>query len=187
MVCLCTLTVRAQVPTMDSLLVAMPDTLIPLLSKAQRLDCCDFMKSKMRAVVTNNLGGKSELTALTADFALWQLTPSSRLVVKRLPVKEGGGCVLAVVHTVTAGFAMSDIAFYTADWVSLPAEDYLPASLLATEKGAWRSLQLDAEKNVLTVITEYDEINFSEEQEKAEVRPTVSLMFEWREGKFVAL
>ena len=42
-----------------------PDSLLPTLSENNRLDMLDFMESKMKAEVTNRLGGKSEMTSLT--------------------------------------------------------------------------------------------------------------------------
>ena len=43
----------------------MPASLLPTLSENNRLDMLDFMDSKMKAEVTNRLGGKSEMTLLT--------------------------------------------------------------------------------------------------------------------------
>ena len=48
--------------------VNMPDSLSPLLTAVNRADCVDFLASKMKAQVTNTLGGKSEMTELTADY-----------------------------------------------------------------------------------------------------------------------
>lgn len=45
----------------------MPDSLLPTLSANNRLDMIDFLDSNMKAEVTNLLGGKSEMTALTDD------------------------------------------------------------------------------------------------------------------------
>ena len=42
-----------------------PDSILPTLSLNNRLDMLDFMESKMKAEVTNSLGGKSEMTLLT--------------------------------------------------------------------------------------------------------------------------
>ena len=43
----------------------MPDSVIPYLSTNNRLDFLDFMDSQMKAEVTNNFGGKSQMTLLT--------------------------------------------------------------------------------------------------------------------------
>lgn len=46
---------------------AMPDSLLPYLSKNNRLDMIDFMEAHMKAEVTNLMEGSSEMTALSAD------------------------------------------------------------------------------------------------------------------------
>ena len=50
-----------------SLFKAMPDSLMPYLSKNNRLDMLDFRDANMKAEVTNLLDGKSEMTQLSAD------------------------------------------------------------------------------------------------------------------------
>ena len=50
----------AQITVRD-LLKSMPDSVIPYLTENNRLDMIDFMESNMDAVVTNTLGGKSQL------------------------------------------------------------------------------------------------------------------------------
>ena len=54
---------------MKDIVRTMPDSIIPLLSLNNRLDFVDYIDSKMKAEVTNQLGGKSEMTTLTDDFA----------------------------------------------------------------------------------------------------------------------
>ena len=53
--------------TISEVFREMPDSLLPTLSKNNRLDMLDFMASGMKAEVTNRLGGRSEMTALTDD------------------------------------------------------------------------------------------------------------------------
>ena len=48
--------------------VSMPDTILPLLTEINRADCIDFLESNMRAIVTNRLDGKSEMTTLTDNY-----------------------------------------------------------------------------------------------------------------------
>jgi len=45
----------------------MPDSLTPYLSMNNRLDMMDFMDAGMKAVVTNQLGGDTEMTFLSDD------------------------------------------------------------------------------------------------------------------------
>ena len=53
------LTAGADTVNLRNLFVEMPDTVIPYLSRNNRLDFVDFMDSNMKAEVTNALGGKS--------------------------------------------------------------------------------------------------------------------------------
>ena len=46
---------------------SMPDSLTPYLSMNNRLDMMDFMDAGMKAVVTNQLGGDTEMTFLSDD------------------------------------------------------------------------------------------------------------------------
>jgi hypothetical protein len=57
---------EAQI-TIGTLFKEMPDSLMPLLTKNNRLDMIDFLEAKMKAVVTNRLEGESEMTILTKD------------------------------------------------------------------------------------------------------------------------
>ena len=56
-----------RLPSMADVFRAMPDSLLPYLSKNNRLDMVDFMEAHMKAEVTNQMEGSSELTALAAD------------------------------------------------------------------------------------------------------------------------
>lgn len=57
----------AQEPTVAALFREMPDSLMPYLTKNNRLDMLDFMEARMKAEVTNRFDGKSEMTALSSD------------------------------------------------------------------------------------------------------------------------
>ena len=66
--CLFAVLAVASAQEARTLFVHMPDSILPLLTPVNRADCIDFLDSRMRAVVTNRLGGKSEM-----------LTPCPRL------------------------------------------------------------------------------------------------------------
>lgn len=110
-----------------TLFVNMPDSLCPLLSAVNRADCIDFLDSRMRAVVTNTLGGKSEMTTLSPDYIRVQLTQKSTWQMKVLPLPGDSTHVICTVSTVLAPVGDSHIRFYTADWRELPADGFLPA------------------------------------------------------------
>ena len=83
---LCLIHVGAQ--DMRTLLVAMPDSILPLLTKNNRMDCVDFVDSKMKAEVKNRLGEVSELKVLTKDYLLLQMTSQSTVEMKLLSVND---------------------------------------------------------------------------------------------------
>ena len=59
--------VSAQDMLMRDVFRQIPDSLMPSLSVNNRLDFIDFMDSNMKASVRNQLGGTSEMTALSDD------------------------------------------------------------------------------------------------------------------------
>jgi hypothetical protein len=81
------LSVGAQ-PKIADLLREMPDSLLPLLSKNNRLDMIDFCEAKMKAEVTNLLEGNSEMTALTDDSLSIQLSGTQRVDIYLVEARE---------------------------------------------------------------------------------------------------
>lgn len=104
----------------------MPDSVCPLLSAVNRADFIDFLESKMRAEVTNNFGGKSEMTDLSPDYIRVKMTSQSSWQMKLLPVNDSTK-VICVVATSCAPACDSHIRFYTSDWKELPVSSCLPA------------------------------------------------------------
>ena len=66
----------------------MPDSVMPVLTKNNRLDLIDFMEAKMKAEVTNLLDGKSEMTALTHDSLSIRMNSVLRIDMKLVSVAE---------------------------------------------------------------------------------------------------
>jgi len=109
----CAISAFAQ--DMKTVFVAMPDSVVPLLTKVNREDCIDFLASNMKAEVTNRLGGKTEMKVLTEDYVFVQMTPNSTLEMKLLPVNDSTK-VVCMVKTVCASACNSEIGFYASDW-----------------------------------------------------------------------
>lgn len=101
-----------------SAFVQMPDTLLLLLTQNDRRDCIDFVDAGMRAVVTNRLGGKSELTRLSPDYLCLKTSPTSTMQMRMLP-HAAGDSILCVVNSVHAEACNSDIRFYNSKWEEL--------------------------------------------------------------------
>jgi hypothetical protein len=104
--------------------IAMPDSLLPLMTKVNREDCVDFLDSHMAARVKNRFGGPTEMTVLTADYLRIEMTAYSTVEMKLLPTGDSTA-VTCMVTTVQGPVADSRVQFFDAQWQELPAEDYL--------------------------------------------------------------
>ena len=100
---------------------AMPDSLMPYLSKNNRLDFIDFLDSGMKAEVHNQLGGTSQMLSLGDDSLSIQMNPSLR--VDMIAIDS----VVAVVETflVDSIYGESRVHYYSATWQPI-AQPVLP-------------------------------------------------------------
>lgn len=111
-------------PLMRDVFAAMPDTLLPLVSRNNRLDCIDYIENNMEARVRNVIDEYVTLEALTKDYARFRTSPSGFMELKLM-----ADTLLCVVRTVEAGrdsmhVEDSRVAFFSAQWEPLPAERY---------------------------------------------------------------
>jgi len=115
--------VSAQIK-MHQVFRQMPDSILPLLTKNNRLDCIDFLDSKMKAIVKNILGDKSSLDSLTDNYLKLQMSSCSTVEMKLLPVKDTVQYI-CVVSTFTGPAASSSIDFYTTGWKHLKTGGFI--------------------------------------------------------------
>ena len=181
-------------------LVAMPDSVMTLLTKNNRLDFIDFYDAKMEAVVTNRLEGKSRMDTLTDDFVHMEYTKSTEVTMKLLPVNDSTD-ILCMVTTAKAAVHDSRIAFYDAQWQPLEVTGYIcePGieDFRSTVQGdsaqwAWskmdilfRTYQLNAEDTSLKcVLTATDHLS---EEDRVAVTSYVRqepLVYRWINNRF---
>lgn len=114
--------VNAQ--TMKDVFLAMPDSVMPLLSKDNRADFVDFLASKMQARVRNAYNEYSYMDTLTTDYTHIRLTPSSDVAMKLLPVTDSTK-VICMVHTYHADASESKISFYDTKWNLLSWQSFV--------------------------------------------------------------
>lgn len=108
------------------LFVAMPDSVVPLLSAVNRADLVDFMASGMKAVVTNRLNGKTEMTQLTPTYlrlshsgkASWQM---------KLLTSAAGDTLICVVATAETPVKDSHLICYDTAWRQQPLRRLMPS------------------------------------------------------------
>ncbi len=123
---LCTLS-EAQTKMRDVFL-QMPDSLLPYLTENNRLDFIDFIDSGMKAVVTNELGGKSEMLSLTDTALVLQVSPAMKVDMRLMPVSVAvDSCSQVVCMITTYGNAApeSKIEVYSTLWNALDPSKYL--------------------------------------------------------------
>ena len=198
--CLCCwLGGRAQ--ELRSLFVAMPDSVLPLLTKTNRMDCIDFLDSNMKAEVKNRFNNTSELKVLTKDYLELQLTSQSSVEMKLLPMNDSVK-VVCMVHTVCGPVCDSEITFYDTQWKQLPSKNFITLpevdrfyylntndeSYATVRKAADMYLMkanLSSEASTLTFIYTTPDYLSKEDREKLELYLRKEpIVYQWGEGRF---
>lgn len=116
---------NARAVVMKDLFANMPDSMIPYLTRNNRLDCIDFKMNKMDAVVKNSFDENSTLLELTDNYLLMNLNDNTQMELKLLLTGGGKDTVVCKIITYKAPEAESDIEFYSCNWVRLNTNDYL--------------------------------------------------------------
>ena len=183
---LTTLASSAQTIAMRDVLVAMPDSLLPLLTAVNRADCIDFLEADMPARVTNRMGTTTELTHLTADYARLQYTECTVYELKLLPLSDTLQ-VLCLTHRLQEPVNDAHVSFYNMQWTSLPVSRFFrwtpatePTSLLTTCDYALSPTSTDL------VVTLHNEC-YQHADSTAEAALQVSsipYIFHWADGRY---
>ena len=114
---------KSMAQNMRDLVSTMPDTILPLLTKNDRLDFIDYLDSNMKAEVSNKMGGKSEMTTISDDYTHIKMSPNSEVAFKLLPY--GNAPIVCMIHTYSANASESLIKFYTTAWTELNTNDFI--------------------------------------------------------------
>lgn len=185
--------------------VSMPDTILPLLTEINRADCIDFLESNMRAIVTNRLDGKSEMTKLTDNYIAIKLSEQSSWQMKVLALNDSTQ-VICTVFTACAPACDSHIKFYTTQWESLSLADYIQTmptlsdylpqlnesdydiqTLNAVKQADLLliKMQLSADDN--TLVCSFDTPQYMEKSAAQKLTPLLQkpIVYNWNSGKFV--
>lgn len=104
----------AQIKMRD-VFAAIPDSLLPMVTTNNRLDCIDFIENDMQARVKNKSGDFVELKKLTGDYLLFETSKVS-VVEMKLFATSDSTAVICVVETVKGPASDSDISFYDQSW-----------------------------------------------------------------------
>lgn len=110
---------------MRDVFAAMPDSVLPMVTKNNRLDCIDFIENQMEARVRNKVDAYVTLEVLTSDYARFRTSETSVQELKLLPTSDSTA-VLCEVTTVQVGEQGSDrqlkdsnIRLLQVDWTPL--------------------------------------------------------------------
>ena len=197
----CAMPLFAQ--NMNSVFIAMPDSITPLLSQVNKEDCVDFLDSNMKAEVTNRFGGKTEMKVLTDDYVLMQTTPGSTLEMKLFPVNDSTK-VVCMVKTVCASACDSEIRFYASDWSKeLSMDDflqrpdveafYLPQDSITEEYTLTRKkadmdlMKASLSKDDASLAFIYTTPEYMNKEDKEKLLPSLRkepIVLQWQDGKF---
>lgn len=179
--------------------VAMPDSLMPLLTQNNRLDCIDFMDCGMEAVVTNRMDGKSRMAVLTDAYLHVGYTASTDVTMRLLPLNDSTD-VLCMVTTVKAPVKDSRICFYDEGWRLLEVGSFLTKPELADfrptgtgeeERPSWEKLgvlfatyYLSADTTALECrLTSVDYLS-KDDREALHLTELPCIKYVWEDGKF---
>jgi hypothetical protein len=121
-----------------TIFINMPDSVMPLFTKSERMDFFDYMDSGMDAKATNKLGGESVMTLFRDDMLSINTSESGRADIVLFKRKDGTSLICMIV-TVLGNYPDSRLSFYNEDWTPVPAnslikypsmEDYLTKKAL---------------------------------------------------------
>ena len=107
-----------------TLFIDMPDSIMPTLTRSDRMDFIDYMDSGMKARVRNKLDGESVMTQLEDNMLTVMTSRSGRMNMVLFKMKKDRN-LICIIRTVTAKYEDSRLYFYTEDWKPVPAEELI--------------------------------------------------------------
>lgn len=117
------LSVKAQVVTMSEVFIQMPDSLMPYLTKNNKLDMVDFVNANMKAEITNKLDGLSTMLKLDSTYLKIQMNEAVAVEMKLLKsadiLPDSSQWVVCLLQTIGCGSSESRVEFYSSKWNKL--------------------------------------------------------------------
>ncbi|MBR2459412.1 MAG: DUF3256 family protein [Bacteroidaceae bacterium] len=99
---------------MRDVFAQLPDSVLPLMTLNNRLDCIDFIENNMEARVKNKFNDQVVLEALTGDYLSIRTSESSFVEMKLMP--QGNDTLICVNRTYLGPVEDSDVRLYSLDW-----------------------------------------------------------------------
>lgn len=172
--------IDAQGIRMRDLFAAMPDSLMPFVTRNNRLDCIDFMENHMEARVRNRLEQYVELKALTADYLLFQTSQKGYTEMKYVADSDTTG-LLFVVRTCLGPIADSHVMCFNTDWTLIPSPMTRPR--VQDFFHIPDEAQTEAVRLVLTELEDLPFLKASLSEDEANLTWEISLEYLSREGR----
>lgn len=188
----------AQQVRMRDLFAQAPDSIFPLLTTNNRLDCIDFIENNMLARVKNRFDDETVLEVMTPEYMRLKTCDRQRIECRLLPANDSVS-VICMVSTVFGPAPDSNVRFYDTRWNMIPChaerpaiDDFInPDSANADIDEMKIQLQilplmrarLNPDSNTLT--WELQSSQLSKDIKKAASQCLQPVVMEWKEGFFV--
>ena len=187
------------IQTMRAVFSNMPDSIIPVLTKNNRLDCIDFFDSHMKAVVKNRFSQESEMETLTKDYLSFKTSTSSSFEMKLLPVNDSTQIFCLVKHFYGPA-CDSEISFYNFSWQKLPSSHYIslpdmndflvPDSTRASDMSVidMKLYQINLDSLSTDLKISFSSLNYLSKENSALLTPSFggnSILYKWMKGRFI--
>ncbi len=170
-------TFSASAQTIREAIKEMPDEVLPLFTKNDRLDFLDYLASNAKAEVKNRMGGMSEMTTLTDDYAHIRTSEASELSFKLL--QKGTEQVVCMISTCQVDSMFdSKIRFYDMKWNLLDTKQIIDIP----KTNDFQQLVLSAQSSDLQIIQRKFALLPEGEKEKHE-EPHLTLL-KWNGMRF---
>lgn len=108
---------------MSEVFSQMPDSLLPYLTKNNKLDMVDFVNANMKAEITNKLDGLSTMVSLDSTYLKIQMNQAVTLEMKLLQSAEllpdSSQWVVCLLKTIGCSGSESRVEFYSSKWTKL--------------------------------------------------------------------
>lgn len=125
---LLTFATNMSAKSLNELWVSMPDSLMPMVNKSQRIEFLDLKNLGVKAEVDNLLEESCQLDSVTSDYLKLTTSPSSLYEMRLLP-QTSGDSLLCIVRTFSAPEKESELKFYDQEWKELEGTSLLPSNL----------------------------------------------------------
>ena len=121
---------------MRDVLAQMPDSVVPLMTRVNRLDCIDFIENDMPARVRNVVDEYVELEALTPDYMRLRTSEATLLEARLLTLTDSTQqlCVISTVEVRADSLLFQDSQLHVCDTTWHPLAIVSPYALPTVEQ-----------------------------------------------------